>query len=294
MNSMMLSAFHLTLDKFLRVRNRARRFLAKNISNQSQLSDSETSFYVPSLVKITETAVKQNFRRNFDYREILEHVDFRTGQLYLDRIKSLGFDVNQLIRIGLPNDSYGNPRTYKYENLPRVSPTTLRYLAVACEISTQFDSLDNANIIEIGAGYGGQLAILSRMYKLESYSIYDLPQAQELTKHYLTSAGVDLTPKMLDVNQVKAANCDLIISNYAFSELPSDIQMNYLTNVLANSTRGYLIMNSGKLNETGRSKGKLHLSEIRSILPDTKVLPEIPLTGPDNYVLTWGSAGTIN
>jgi hypothetical protein len=48
-----------------------------------------------------------------------------------------------------------------------------------------------------------------------------------------------------------------------------------------------MIMNSGRTNETGRSKGKLSINEIREYLPDSKVKEEIPLTGPDNYVLYW-------
>ena len=288
MNSKVVWISHLTVDKFLRLRNRLRRFLVNKSANETQLSDSESSFYLSSLEKINSSASRRNFRRIYDYREILEHVDFQTGQNYLNRIENLGFDIHELIKIGLPNDAYGNPRTYTFNNSPKISPTTLRYLAVACELQAIFGSLENSNIIEIGAGYGGQLAILSRMYNLKSYSIYDLPQAQELIGHYLNSIGVALKPRMLDIDNVTPGSYDLIISNYAFSELPNDIQKKYLTNTLSRSTKGYLIMNSGKSNETGRSRGKLDVSEIRSYLPPSKLLPEIPLTSPDNYVLTWG------
>jgi putative sugar O-methyltransferase len=288
MNSKIVWISHLIVDKFLRLRNRLRRFFVKKSAYGTQLSDSESSFYVSSLEKINSSDSRRNFRRNYDYREILEHVDFQTGQNYINRIENLGFDIHELIKIGLPNDFYGNPRTYKFNSLPKISPTTLRYLAVACELQATFGSLENLDIIEIGAGYGGQLAILSRMYNLQSYSIYDLPQAQELIGHYLDSIGVALEPRMLDIDHVTPGSHDLIISNYAFSELPNDIQRKYLTNTLAKSTKGYLIMNSGKSNETGRSHGKLDLSEIRSFLPPSKLIPEIPLTSPDNYVLTWG------
>lgn len=288
MNSKVVWISHLTVDKFLRLRNRLRRFFVNKSANETQLSDSESSFYLSSLERINSSDSRRNFRRNYDYREILEHVDFQTGQNYINRIENLGFDVHELIKIGSPNDSYGNPRTYTFNNVPKISPTTLRYLAVACELQAEFGSLENSNIVEIGAGYGGQLAILSRMYNLKSYSIYDLPQAQELIGHYLNSIGVALKPRMLDIDNITPGNFDLIISNYAFSELPNDIQKKYLTNTLARSTKGYLIMNSGKSNETGRSLGKLDISEIRSYLPPSKLLPEIPLTSPDNYVLTWG------
>lgn len=280
--------FHLSLDRFFRLRNRIRRLVLRKGLYGNQLSDSESSFYVSSLEKLNSSKSRHNFRRNFDYREILEHVDYQTGLKYIKRIEHLGFDLEELFKLGLPNDTYGNPRTYKYYNLPKISPTTLRYLSVACELQILFGSLDNANVVEIGAGYGGQMAILSRMHKLKNYSIYDLPQAQDLIGHYLKSTQVMFTPKMLDIKQVNLGRYDLIISNYAFSELPENVQRQYLTSTLATSNKGYLIMNSGKSNETGRSEGKLDLSEIMSFLPPSKVLSEIPLTSPDNYVLTWG------
>jgi hypothetical protein len=80
---------------------------------------------------------------------------------------------------------------------------------------------------------------------------------------------------------------DLAISNYAFSELKRELQIEYLEKVLTKCNSGYMIMNSGRTNETGRSKGKLSINEIREYLPDSKVKEEIPLTGPDNYVLYW-------
>jgi hypothetical protein len=54
-----------------------------------------------------------------------------------------------------------------------------------------------------------------------------------------------------------------------------------------NSASGFMIMNSGLTNKTGRSTGKLTITEIREFLPNLKIVEEIPLTGPDNYVILW-------
>jgi hypothetical protein len=78
------------------------------------------------------------------------------------------------------------------------------------------------------------------------------------------------------------------MSNYAFSELPSDLQKIYIEKVLGKSERGYLIMNSGMTNHSGRSDGKLTLEELRKFLPEFQIFEEIPNTGPDNYVIVWG------
>jgi hypothetical protein len=46
-------------------------------------------------------------------------------------------------------------------------------------------------------------------------------------------------------------------------------------------------MNSGRSNITGRSEGKLSLNEIRNYIPNLQVKEEVPLTGPDNYIIYW-------
>ena len=46
-------------------------------------------------------------------------------------------------------------------------------------------------------------------------------------------------------------------------------------------------MNSG-LGKTDRSRGKLSLDDLRNALPPFEVLPEEPLTGPENYIIVWG------
>lgn len=289
MNSKITAKIHLIIDKILRARNKARRllFVKGDTKATAHLSDSESSFYIQSLLDINNSPDASRFRKNFDYREILEHVDYELGLKYLERIEDLGFNLSEILQLGLQNDVYGSPRTYKYRNLPRISPTTLRYLSVACELKKLFGSLEHKKIIEIGAGYGGQFAILSRMFDFESYSIYDLPEAQALTNRFLNAVGATVKPTMLDIRNVQPTGSDLVISNYAFSELPRGIQKEYLEKTLSKSNCGYLIMNSGKRNITGRSYGKLSVDELRMQLGNSNILPEVPLTGPDNYVLTW-------
>ena len=47
------------------------------------------------------------------------------------------------------------------------------------------------------------------------------------------------------LNEQLPCNYDLVISNYAFSELPMLVQQAYIRKVLAYCTRGYLTMNTG-------------------------------------------------
>jgi hypothetical protein len=84
----------------------------------------------------------------------------------------------------------------------------------------------------------------------------------KLGEKFLKEVGTDLSKiKSANIENLAPTEYDLVISNYAFSELPRDVQINYVKSVLAPSKRGYLTMNSGRSDWTGRSAGKLTLDE---------------------------------
>jgi putative sugar O-methyltransferase len=257
-------------------------------SRNAEKSDSEETFYekaVESILSRDNEFIR--FRRKYNYREILEHVDFDLGQKYFFRIKEL--DPNfKTAEFGLNrNDSIGSPRSYRYPHFDKISPTTLRYIATALEIEKEIDFKNIHKIVEIGAGYGGQAAILDRFIPNLEYFIFDLPRVQKLIGKYLSSLGMRNFSHMSLTDSTEANQFDLAISNYAFSELPRNLQIEYLEKVLLKSKNGYLIMNSGRGNSTGRSTGKLSLEEISDRIPGLLVKEEIPLTSPDNYVIYW-------
>ena len=134
--------------------------------------------------------------------------------------------------------------------------------------------------------------MLNETQRINSYSMFDLVPVLELVRKYLSSFGnnqVKLNKVIFeDLRELPNKNWDLVISNYAFSELPKSLQLDYVEKVLTRSKRGYLIMNSGKSNISGFSKGKLTLKELEDLLPGVEILEEVPNTGPDNYVLVWG------
>jgi hypothetical protein len=77
---------------------------------------------------------------------------------------------------------------------------------------------------------------------------------------------------------------DLVISNYAFSELPSNLQMKYIEKILLNSKRGYLTMNSG-ISDSEFKGDKLMLDDLKKLLPKFEVIPQ---DYPGNYIVVWG------
>jgi len=223
------------------------------------------------------------------YREILEHLGYKEGKKYLQRIQTLASkeDAVELINLNKGNDLFGTPITFSYGNYGDVSPTTLRYISTALEIANHFEVLSRTSIVEIGCGYGGQAAVIGRTFGVKDYTCFDLPPVLKLIDRYLQGIDSDLTVKRGSFNQ-KSNSWDLAISNYAFSELSRDLQLSYLEEILSKCKSGFMIMNSGVSNKTGRSTGKLTIDEIRQFLPHLRLIEEIPLTGPDNYVIVWG------
>jgi putative sugar O-methyltransferase len=278
-------------DLLFRLRNKIRHLLlSKTTFNETQgKSDSQVTFYEQQLGRLLKNKKRiGNFRRKYDYREILEHVTYTQGKSYLEQIqKHSPQDYLELIKGNKENDLFGNPYKYQYPGVGRVSPTTLRYISTAIDIFEISGLNEESVIAEIGVGYGGQAAILERMYGIKNYSAFDLPSVIQLSNVYLNSVNSKFKFTNSEFSADKNTSWDVVISNYAFSEFHRDLQLSYIKHVIAKSKSGYMIMNSGRSNITGRSEGKLSLDEIRSYIPNLQVKEEVPLTGPDNYIIYW-------
>ena len=260
-------------------------------SQSESQSDSEITKYSKMIWEFNQNDKKfRKFRRYFNYRLILEHVDFKLGKKYLSKINSISPSFILENRRIIKNDKIGNPRVYYYPIAGSMSPTTLRYIAVMLEIKELFKLKGPVSVAEIGVGYGGQFAILNSFLEIENYSAFDLPQVLDLAERYV--GLVSNTDKFVkkDISNIQPEKFDLIVSNYAYSELPIHIQREYLEKLISQSKMGYMIMNSGKSDFTGRSKGKISLEELQTSIGNSEVLEEFPLTGPDNYLLVWGRA----
>ena len=287
----LLSVLHQLLDFPKRVWSvLLRKFGQSRIFSQdNSTSDSDSTSYTNFIQTVNEdSSLFRKFRTNYVYRQILEHVTYQQGMTYFERL-SERYKSNLA---ALPNKNLslvGSPRTYHYQKLGFISPTMIRYEFVSQEIERIFGPSIGNEIVEIGVGFGGQYAVLEKSFTFSGYTMFDLPQVMLLVRKVLSSAEVRIDKiRDGDINSPRVAGCDLVISNYAFSELPRDIQKQYLEGVLRVSSRGYLTMNSGRTNLTGRSDGKYSLDELKTMLPPFEVIEEVPLTGADNYVIVWG------
>ena len=229
------------------------------------------------------------FRRCRRYTEILEHVSAEQGESYLNIITDeYGWSPKEVLDAIAPLQQIGQPVLKKIRGLPEsISTTALRYLKVALDIKASRGS-KLGHVVEIGCGYGGQAVILDRVAEIKSYTFIDLWQVNALIQRFIEASPLSCNYNLSTLRQGGRSreSWDLVISNYAFSELPNALQQSYLTKIIKRSNHGYMTMNSGM---DGYFGGMQHMSikELQNALPNSSIQEERPLTYSKNYILTW-------
>ena len=263
-------------------------YFKKNLSLKSA---SEYSQYPEFVLKAAlDYKTFKIFRRHPIYTSILEHVSKNIGEKYLNLIlDKYSLNKDEVLEIISPLQKIGCPKKFKLKGLPvPVSTTAIRYLKVALEIKENLLNKEEIDIVEIGCGYGGQALILNQVIKIRSYTFIDLWQVNMLIKRFLHDSFFDRPYQLCTLNDILLINksWDLLISNYAFSELPTRLQEIYFDRVISKSKEGYMTMNSGIEGKFGQvlnmSKENL-LKKIKS----SYIKEEIPLTSDDNYIIRW-------
>ena len=185
----------------------------------------------------------RTFKRNHSYNGILEHVSEEQGSLYLDYLEKnfplFMWDMDKFKK----NDIYGEPRLSNYAKTGEISPSTLRYIKVLADLKSIFGNLNGKKIIEIGGGYGGQCFVSSQVFDFSEYSIVDLDDPLLLTDRYLNT--LDTSHRLININEVEKLDetFDLVISNYAYSEVDKELQDLYWNKIIKNSRNGYFTLN---------------------------------------------------
>ncbi|MFO7554344.1 MAG: putative sugar O-methyltransferase [Desulfobacterales bacterium] len=257
-----------------------------DLSPKSKLSTSfsdNQSYPQFCLQASNDLQVFNTFRSNPIYNEILEHVSEKQGREYLEQIKK-NPEILKGINTFKENDLFGNPRVSEYANIGKISPTTLRYVKVLTDLNFFFGNLDGFNICEIGVGYGGQCRIIDCYFSLNAYWLIDIKPALMLSRRFLDNYDIRSTLFYKTMNETEKINYDLLISNYAFSELNRKIQDLYLEKVILNSKRGYITYNEVTPPEFHSYKKQ----ELIEIIPDSVIIEEIPFTHPQNCIIIWG------
>ncbi len=229
--------------------------------------------------------VFNSFKSNSNYNAILEHVSYEQGLLYLNYLNLYFPEFNKYINDFQKNDIFGGTKTYYYENIGNISPSTLRYIKVLFDIIYIFGDLNNKKIIEIGSGYGGQCFILNQYFKnIKNYTLVDLDEALSLSNKYLSKLNIN--HEILKIENIENLNesFDLVISNYAYSELTKELQDNYYDNIIRKSQHGYFTLNFISHIENIQSYS---LEEIKNkfIDKEIQIIDENPQTYSNNVIL---------
>ena len=110
--------------------------------------------------------------------------------------------------------------------------------------------LNNIDIIEIGGGYGGLCFFINKLANLfninvNTYTIFDLPEALQLQKKYLTDELNVINLNFAEINNfTNIKENSFLVSTYAFSEIPLDLQKDYTNKILNPYTsHGFLAWN---------------------------------------------------
>lgn len=249
--------------------------------DQSSLSDIASYLEICSLAQ-EQNDIYRKFKSCREYRQILEHVSREQGREYLDILKKDTW-MSEFLATLVKGD-VGSPYRYTYRDFGRVSPTNLRYAKIAGDLYALFGSLDGFNVAEIGVGYGGQCVALGKLFDIARYELFDLEPVLGLADRYIKDANVNILIGKNSSPIKLSTPCDLLISNYAFSELIHAVQQDFFINVIRDAKRGYVIYNHINPAEFQ----SLSATEFASMIPGAEIFMEIPLTHPKNVLVVWG------
>ena len=205
------------------------------------------SNYVNTLIS---TGDLSSFKRNIDYTYMLEHVNYPQGFRYLSLLKNI-FTLDVITTFCNMNDSVGNPEMFSYPNL-RCSPSSLRYLYHAHLILTHYKNYSLTDIVEIGGGYGGLYLAINFLYKsysvnIASYTIIDLPSISKFQRLYTDKFNTTISLNCLEStnfgNEIDNSNM-FFISCYSFSEIPSNLQQQYIETLFPKISHGFIAWNN--------------------------------------------------
>ena len=247
-------------------------------------------------VPVCEDAVNKDshfhtFKEDRRFTTILEHTSAENSQQFMNQIIDWYPEYVNKIDWDLvkQNDSIGGAHIIDFPQLSekiklkdyKFSPSTVAYTFKALDILNhmRMSKLSNLDILEIGAGYGGQCKIildLSNLFdiKINSYTLVDLYWPNQLQKKYLTHLGYNKNINFISYEGLKSGDENLnkfnyLISIYALGEFTSEVQQFYIDKMI-DFRYHYLVWNTPSPHE-------------RFLSSDISI--ESPKTGPNNVLI---------
>lgn len=196
------------------------------------------------------------FKNDWRLRPIFEHTKKYIACSYIDLVRK---NNSHLLSVKWTNDTIGDP-TLQDINGWYGSNATAQYVGVLSNLIDLYKSLDGLDILEIGGGYGGQALCILDIFSPKSYTILDLPEVNEL-QYKVLGDQVTLT------STIPKKKYDLVISNYALSEIPDQEPYQKL---LKRCKHGYITCNTEFVNLDWAHRS-----------------PDVDGERPTNFILTW-------
>jgi putative sugar O-methyltransferase len=249
---------------------------------QSPSSISDADWYRQMCARaVADDSFFDTFRQDPSYKEILEHVSRPQAEAYIAIVAQQSPHLIKYLELFRRNDLFGGAEVFPFEEpIGPFSFSTWRYIKVVSDLSAMFGDLRGFRIVEIGGGYGGQCAALSYLFPFCEYIIFDLPEVLELQRKYLRRIGVKNVAFLSAESLPQKIESDLVISNYALSEVVKPLAQRYLDACVVPAQRGYLTCNQIASYCYSRE-------EFMARIPGAVAVSEFPLGHPDNYILAW-------
>lgn len=238
---------------------------------------------------VSDERVFSIFRSHPQFNAILDHVSVQQAEKYISVLDSRDDNWHSALTRLQDFSVVGSPRVAFFPRFGWVAPTLFRYLKVASDLRVLFPQIGKMEISEIGIGWGGQAWILRQLFSPPRFNLYDLPEMLALSAHAMDKfPGADSNFFYFDGTvPLKGRSSDLLISNYAFSEISRQHQSEYMDKVILRSKCGYITWNP-------LSKDGYSVRELLEVIPGSRVIEEYPLTGEKNCVIVWGSAERLD
>ena len=248
------------------------------------INDISVQRYNDSLIKAGTTDAFESFRKLDVIREIVEGIPDIVGHGYYQKLKlSLGDEklTNEWLRI-TKNDDYGNPNLVEFEQHRNAASTTMRYAWNVVDMQNNKIALSNADIIEVGGGYGGLCRMIHEYHTPKSYTIIDIPEALALVERYLSKFSINV--RLISCDDYDYEPIDTFISNYALTELSLDLQQEYADKLIKRASNGYITYNS----QPREAKNQYSLNDLKSMVSNAYVNDE-NIKRSECQVLVWSS-----
>ncbi len=125
---------------------------------------------------------------------------------------------------------------------------------------------------------------MDKFFKIKNYYFIDLPDVNLLIEKFLNDHNVNFEAHFATIESIASNNnYDLIISNYAFSELPKKMQLDAISKIINKSKMGYMLVN----NFHKISFRYLSQNEYGKNIKNLKVHEEVPNSYLFNKLLTF-------